>query len=508
MFLIHEILQKSSVDYPHKEAVVCKQRHFSYQDLEEASNKLANFLVSQGVSHGDRVGIFSNKDIEEIIAIFAISKIGAVFVHINPQYLKNQLSHVISDCEIKVIFVNNIKAAILNKAFPENSPVNLIISLSPKINLNEDIFNNIYYLDDILKQSLTNKTSYSSLNEHDTAAIIYTSGSTGMPKGIIVTHKIFYDSTVISASVLENNIDERLISATPLSFDGALSQLFTSFLVSGTLVLQQSNFPADIVKTLLDERITGFHAVPSLWILLLQKYSPFPKHNYPHLRYVSIIGEVFPENYLTNLKKILNKTKFFMMYGTTEAFRSTYLPPEDFEKKTPSVGKPFPHVAISIVDEHNNICKPGEIGEIVHKGAFISPGYWNDRKKNLETFKENSLYTGDLGKLDNDGYLYFVGRKDGMIKTNGYRVSPEEIEECLYQIEEIKEAAVIGLPCEKTGNQIKAFVSCKDGNTLTPRDVINHCKKQLPPYMIPRVIEFRDYLPKTTTNKISKSELF
>jgi len=329
-----------------------------------------------------------------------------------------------------------------------------------------------------------------------------------MPKGIIITHKIFFDSTIASASVLENNIDDRLISTAPFSFDGALSQLFTSFLVKGAIVLQQSTFPKDIVKTLLDEKITGFHAVPSLWIMLLQKYSPFAKHAYPHLRYISIIGEVFPVKYLDKLKHILPKTKFYIMYGTTEAFRSTWLPPEDFARKAPSVGKPFPGVEILIVDEQNNLCEPGGIGEIVHRGAFISPGYWNDQRKSRETFKEGSLFTGDLGELDSDGYLYFVGRKDGMIKTNGYRVSPEEIEKCLYQIEEIKEAAVIGVPCEEIGNYIKAIVACKNETALTRRDIIQHCKKSLPPYMIPRAVEFRRSLPKTATSKINRSSLY
>lgn len=507
MLLIHDILKKSSTDYPNKEAVVCEQRRISYKDLEQASTKLANFLVSRGINYGDRVGIFSNKDIEEIIAIFAILKIGGIFVHINPQFKESQLSHVVLDCNIKVIFVNNIKAAVLSKAYPEKSPIDLIISLSPQINLNRATFNNVYYLNNILKESAANEISCSSLNENDTASIVYTSGSTGMPKGIIVTHKIFYDSTLISATVLENNIDDRLISVTPFSFDGALSQLFTSILVAGTLVLQKSNFPSDIVKTLLDERITGFHAVPSLFIMLLQKHSPLAKHDYPYLRYISIIGEVFPQKYLIKLKNVLNKTRFYMMYGTTEAFRSTYLPPEDFERKMSSVGKPFPGVEIMIVDGQNNICKPGVIGEIAHRGAFLSPGYWNHNKKSLETFKENSLYTGDLGKLDDEGYLYFVGRKDSMIKTSGYRVSPQEIEECLYKIKNIKEVAVIAIPDEKIGNRIKAIVACEDENALTPTEVLNHCKDRLPYYMVPSVVEFRNNLPKTSTNKINKSEL-
>jgi len=507
MPLIHEILTKSSADYPHKEAVVCGDNRISYKELDRVSIKLANFLLSHGVNYQDRVGIFTNKSIEEIIAIFAVLKMGGIFVHINPQFKEHQLSHVISDCDIKALFVNDYKSAVLNKAYTGNSPIDLVVSLSSKLNLNKDIFNNIHNLDDILKESSPDKISNDKLSENDIASIIYTSGSTGMPKGVIVTHKIFHDSTVISASILENNHDDRLICVTPFSFDGALSQLFTSCLVGGTLVQQQSNFPKDIVNTLINEKITGFHAMPSLWSILLQKHSPFAKHDYPDLRYISIIGEVFPQNHLDSLRKILNKSKFYMMYGTTEAFRSTYLPPEDFGRNKSSAGIPFPGVEISIVDEQGNICPPGETGEIVHKGVFVSPGYWNDSDKTAETFKDGSLYTGDLGRLDKDGYLYFVGRKDSMIKAQGYRISPEEIEECIYKVDGVKEAAVVGVSGNEIGVRIKAIIVCKEGNILTDKDIISHCRNRLPNYMVPGIVEFRSDLPRTATNKINRSEL-
>jgi len=507
MPLIHEILTKSSTDFPHKQAVVCGGNRISYKELDKASTILANFLLSQGVNHKDRVGIFTNKSIEEIIAIFAILKMGAIFVHINPQFKEHQLSHVISDCDIKALFVNDYKSTVYNKAYTENGPIDLVVSLSSKLNLNDDVHKNIHYLDDILRESSPDKISSDKLNENDIASIIYTSGSTGMPKGVIVTHKIFCDSTEISASVLENNHDDRLICATPFSFDGALSQLFTSCYVGGTLVQQQSNFPKDIVNTLINERITGFHAMPSLWSILLQKHSPFAKYDYPDLRYISVIGEVFPQNHLDTLRKILNKSKFYMMYGTTEAFRSTYLPPEDFDRKKSSAGIPFPGVEISIINERNSICQPDEIGEIVHKGAFVSPGYWNDNDKTDETFKDGSLYTGDLGRLDKDGYLYFVGRKDNMIKAQGFRVSPEEIEECIYKVDGVKEAAIIGVSGNEIGVRIKAIIVCKQEHNLTDKDIISHCRNRLPNYMVPGIVEFRSDLPRTATNKINRSEL-
>jgi len=502
------MLKESSLKHPNKVAIVCGDRHFTFKEIDDSSSRLANFFISQGLPKGARIGIFSTKDIEEIIAIFAVLKIGGIFVHINPQYKENQLLHLISDCEIKFLFINNIKAPVLAKAYPQKSPLQFVISLSPEVSLNKDVFTNVFYLMDILDKWSPKTVLCDNLKEDDAASIIYTSGSSGMPKGVIVTHRIFYDSTVISASILKNTANDRLISVTPFSFDGALSQLFTMIFVGGTLVLQKSNFPKDIVDTLITQNITGFHGVPSLWRMLLQKYSPFAKHSFPNLRYVSIIGEVFPEKYLFKLKDILKETKFYMMYGITEAFRSTFLSPDDFDEKPSSVGKPFPGVEISIIDEFGRICSPGEVGQIVHKGLFISPGYWNDISRSSEVFKENSLYTGDLGMLDDDGYLYFVGRKDGMIKAEGYRISPEEVEGCLYQMDEIEDAAVVGIFDEKLGgNIIKAIISIVNGSNLTPGDVIRHCKKLLPAYMIPRLFEFRNTLPKTATNKIDKSNL-
>ncbi len=505
--MIYEMVKRSSVDYPDKTAVVCGDDRISYNELERSSTIVANFLQAQGVCPGSRVGIFANKCIEEVIAIFAILKIGGIFVHINPQYKENHFSHVMADCDIKVLFMDGFKSAIVNGALSETNPIEMIISLSVDVKLDRIICRQTYFIGDILSKSSGHTTLRNQHNENDVASIIYTSGSTGMPKGVIITHKIFYDSTAASVAVLDNNHEDRLISVTPFSFDGALSQLFTSILVGGTLVQQKSNFPKDVVDTLIKEEITGFHAMPSFWRILLQKYSPFPKYEYPYLRYISIIGEVFPENQVNQLREILKKTKFYMMYGTTEAFRSTYLPPKDFERKKSSAGIPFPGVEISIVDEQDNICQAGEIGEIVHRGSFVSPGYWKDNGNTNKTFKDGRIHTGDLGKLDEEGYLYYVGRKDGMIKVQGFRVSPAEIESCLYQIEGIKEAAVIGVPGDETGTRILAAVVTKDGYNLSQRDVILFCRTRLPNYMVPGEVRFQDYLPRTTTYKINSSEL-
>ncbi|MBN2535784.1 MAG: AMP-binding protein [Spirochaetales bacterium] len=506
MVFIHEMLAKAAEKYPQKKAFICNQNSFTFSEIDEISTGVAHFLKQQGVKKGERIGIFSVKNIQEIIALFAIIKLGCVFVHINPHFKEDQLYHVISDCNIRNLFIHESKAKAITRTGLDKNFFHLIISLSSGSSL-ESRYNNVHYLDSITKESSPLPGLYGEINEYDPASIIYTSGSTGKPKGIIVTHRIFHDATVISAEALENNSEDRLISVTPFSFDGALSQLFTSIYAGGTLVLQESSFPKDIVDTMVKEKITGFHAVPSYWRMLLQRHSPLEKYDYPHLRYVSIIGEVFPRDDLMKLKAILKHTRFYMMYGITEAFRSTFLHPDDFDRKHPSAGKPFPGVEIKIIDDRGKECKAGEVGEIVHKGVFVSPGYWNNPEKTREVFKDGMVYTGDLGKMDEEGYIYFTGRKDVMLKSMGYRISPEEIEECLCSIPGVSEAAVCSVSGKENGNRIKAIIVCKENVLLTEKDIVNYCKAKLPYYMVPALCEFRSSLAKTGTFKINRSQL-
>jgi amino acid adenylation domain-containing protein len=506
MIFIHEMLAEAAEKYTHKKAFINNQKYFTFSEIDESSTRVARFLKLHGIKKGERIGIFSVKNIQEIIALFAIIKLGCVFVHLNPHFKEDQLLHIISDCNIRNLFIHESKVKVFTRTGLDRNSFHLIISLSSSSSL-EPRYNNIYYLDRIIKESSPLSEVHSEINENDPASIIYTSGSTGKPKGIIVTHRIFHDATVISAEVLENNSDDRLISVTPFSFDGALSQLFTSIYTGGTLVLQESVFPKDIVNTMLKEKITGFHAVPSFWRMLLQRHSPLEKYDYPYLRYVSIIGEVFPRDDLMKLKSILVHTKFYMMYGITEAFRSTFLHPEDFDHKYPSAGKPFPGVEIKIINDQGKECKPGEVGEIVHKGVFVSPGYWNNPEKTSEVFKDGMVYTGDLGKMDEAGYLYFSGRKDVMFKSMGYRISPEEIEGCLCGIQGVTEAAVCNVSDKENGNHIKAFIVCEKNALITEKDIINHCKAKLPYYMVPAILEFRSSISKTGTFKINRSQL-
>ncbi|UCG88540.1 MAG: AMP-binding protein [Gemmatimonadota bacterium] len=507
MYPVHELLRRSSADSPHKEAVVCGTTRLPFSAVSEAATSIASFLTSRGIGRGERVGIFTTKSVEEIFAIYGVLGSGAAFVHLNPQYRDTHLRHVITDCGIKTLFVDSARARMLGSAFDGESPLDLVISLSGGAPPDPTVATDVTQLRDILRSPRRLGDRPAEVQEDDVASIIYTSGSTGMPKGILVTHEIFYDSTVASAEVLNNTREDRIISITPFSFDGALSQLFTAMYVGGTLVQQRSNFAKDIVDTLLDEKITGCHAVPSLWGILLQERSPFPRHSYPYLRYVSIIGEVLPARHLARLREILGATDFYLMYGTTEAFRSTYLPPPDLDRKPGSVGIPFPGVSVAVLDDNGDPCPAGEIGMIVHRGAFVSPGYWKDPERTGRTFVDGSVHTGDRGWLDDEGYLYYAGRCDSMIKVQGFRLSPEEVEVCIHDMESVAEVAVIGVPAKEIGTIVKALIVLHPSAQTSDKDVINHCRTQLPHYMIPSVVEFLPALPKTSGNKLNRAAL-
>ncbi len=505
MLSVRDMLSRTARDRPDKEALVFRRRRVSFSELDEASTRIAIFLRSRGVERGMRVGIYSSKVADEVAVIFAVAKAGCVLVHINPSFRDEKLHHVIEETEPAAFFFHQSKSAAVERARQNGILPSLLICMATRAS--PAVPSLALRLGTILKESglVARPSIGAATDDEDLAAILYTSGTTASSKGITVTHRVLAESTLVSAQVLENVPNDRLISVTPFSFDGALSQLFTATLVGGTLVLQDSHFPKDVVRTLISEKITGFHAMPSFWRMMIERYPSLVDCEFPHLRYISLIGEVFPEDELARLKHILKDTEFFMMYGTTEAFRSTCLAPADFASKRPSVGKPLPGVEIVLVDEEGNRCPPGDVGEIVHRGAFVSPGYW--KSNGNATFRADGVHTGDLGMFDEDGYLYFVGRKDTMVKRLGYQVYPEEIEACLQAMDGVAMAAVVCTPNGKTGAQVLAFLVRARGTDLPLEAVVKHCKRYLPHYMMPDDISFHSTLPTTATCKIDRAQL-
>jgi acyl-CoA synthetase (AMP-forming)/AMP-acid ligase II len=288
----------------------------------------------------------------------------------------------------------------------------------------------------------------------------------------------------------------------------------TAFEKGGTLVLINFTFAREIVQVLLKERITGLAGVPTLWSLLAQPNSTLHKQPLPDLRYITNTGGAMPQAVLKILRQALTATRVFLMYGLTEAFRSTYLPPEELDRRPTSMGKAIPDTEILILNEHGQRCQPDEIGELVHRGPTVSLGYWNRPEETARALRPNPLlppemsdcervcYSGDLVKMDMDGFLYFVGRRDTMIKSSGFRISPTEVEEVLFQSGKLRGAAVIGLPDEILGQVIKAFVVPRDGDPLDVASLLEVCAQKMPRYMVPKSIEMLAELPKTSSGKV------
>jgi acyl-CoA ligase (AMP-forming) (exosortase A-associated) len=354
--------------------------------------------------------------------------------------------------------------------------------------------------------------------DSDMAAILYTSGSTGRPKGVVLSHRNIVAGAESVSQYLENTPDDRILSVLPLSFDYGLNQLTTAFRVGACAVLMNYLLPRDVIRAVEREKITGLAAVPPLWVQLAQL--EWPESVSGHLRYITNSGGHMPRPTLDALRARLPGTRPYLMYGLTEAFRSTYLPPEEVDRRPDSMGKAIPNAEILVVHEDGTPCAPGEPGELVHRGVHVALGYWNDAEKTAERYKpapgqlaglvipELAVWSGDTVKMDEEGFLYFIGRRDEMIKTSGYRVSPTEVEEVAYAANLVTEAAAVGVPHPVLGQAVVLATYAPENGEAVSDQLITACKQHLPGFMVPaRVVAYREPLPRNPNGKIDRKRL-
>jgi acyl-CoA synthetase (AMP-forming)/AMP-acid ligase II len=347
----------------------------------------------------------------------------------------------------------------------------------------------------------------------DLAAIIYTSGSTGDPKGIMLTHRNMLTAATSITAYIGNVEDDVILCVLPMSFDYGLYQMIMAFRTGARLVLERSfAYPADVLKTVVEEGVTGFPGVPTIFAIMAEMKT-LDAYDFSRIRYVSNTAAALPVKHIQFLKRAFPGARIYSMYGLTECKRCTYLPPEDVDRKPESVGIAIPNTEIWIVDEQDRRLGPGQVGQLVVRGATVMKGYWEKPEATARRLKpgplpgEQVLYTGDLCRFDEEGYLYFVGRMDDTIKSRGEKVAPKEVENALMEIPGIKEVAVIGVPDEILGQAVKAFLVLEQGVTLTEKAVQLECQKRLESFMVPRHIVFVADLPKTTSGKIKKTDL-
>jgi acyl-CoA ligase (AMP-forming) (exosortase A-associated) len=509
--LVHHMLERSATRFPRKEALVHGEERFTYADLARRVGGLAEGLRRTGLQRGDRVGIYLDPSPAQVLSIFGISRAGGVFVPLNPLLFPEQIKHIANDCRIKGLITSASKLRGLASVADGLGSLEFVVVVGDGEPETTSLPTHDF-------TALCNLPEPPRERDHaidkDLAAILYTSGSTGKPKGVMLSHAQIMAGSAIVSSYLGITESDRILAVLPFSFDAGMNQLMTAFHQGGTLILTTFVFAREIVQVLAKERATGLAGVPTLWTLLAQPSSSLQKTPLPHLRYITNTGGAMPQTVLAALRRALPGTRIFLMYGLTEAFRSTYLPPEELDRRPTSMGRAIPNTEILVVGEDGTPCKPGEVGELVHRGPTVSMGYWGQPELTAKVLRphpflppelgsdEKVCYSGDLVTMDEDGFLYFVGRRDTLIKSSGFRISPTEVEEVLFQSGRLREVAVIGIPDAVLGQSIKAFVVPADGQSPTPEDLLEFCATRMPHYMVPKAIEVVEALPKTGSGKI------
>lgn len=512
--LVHEFIFKSAERTPLAEALACQGQRLDYAALAGEVESTARALLALGLGRGERLAVYLEKRPETVAALFGAATAGGVFVPVNPLLKPEQVAYILADCNVRILVTSAERLKLLAAVLPQCHDLHTVVVVGSAEGLPAIPGLDIAPWSEMLAAAGVAKAHRSI--DSDMAAILYTSGSTGRPKGVVLSHRNMVAGAKSVAGYLENTPEDRILSVLPLSFDYGLSQLTTAFHRGASAVLMNYLLPRDIVKAVEKERITGLAAVPPLWIQLAQLSWP----EEATLRYITNSGGAMQRTTLDLLRSALPRTRVYLMYGLTEAFRSTFLPPAELDRRPDSMGKAIPNAEVLVLREDGSPCAPGEPGELVHRGALVSMGYWNDPEKTAERFKpvpsrhtglpipELAVWSGDTVRMDEEGFLYFISRRDEMIKTSGYRVSPTEVEEVIYATEQVSEAAAIGVPHPILGQAIVVVATPREGKQLDAEALLAACKPRLPAFMLPARIEVRqDSLPRNPNGKIDRKLL-
>jgi acyl-CoA ligase (AMP-forming) (exosortase A-associated) len=513
-FTLHDLLYNSVARDSQKAAVVDGDAKYTYEDLARQSGSLGAALAEAGVGRGDRVGVYLEKSWEAIVAMLAASRIGAAYVNVNPLFKAPQVEYLAGDCDIRVMIGDTPKLEVLHPKTVETAFYRGAKPEGPAASSYVDV------AEALAGEGLKEDRNVS---ESDLGTILYTSGSTGMPKGVSTSQRNVVVGAQIVSEYLENTPEDRILSALPLNFDAGMSQFTTSLRAGATLYLLRSRLPGDLLKALRRHEITGVTGVPPLWALLIRGARSIRENPLTQLRYLANTGGRIPQANLDELRNLLEPagTRIFLMYGLTEAFRSTYLAPEEIHRSSPEqgncIGKAIPNTEIMVITKVGKEAAPGEPGELVHRGPTVAMGYWGNEEATQRAYRPNPLappelldvervvYSGDTVVRDEEGYLYFLGREDAMIKNQGYRLSPEEVENLLLSSGLVHEACAFGVENPAVGQDVIAEISLRNGVEEGAVDrVREYAINNGPPYMVPREILVRDELPKTGSGKIDR----
>lgn len=501
--LVHHFLEQSADQYGAKTALVCGAQRLTYLQVEQQANQAANALRARGIQRGDRVALFMPNSAELVCALFAVLKAGAVFVIINPTTKTDKLAYILNNCQARALI----------SGVAQSTAANAMRSLVPSLTLSVTVgpgSETLLAYADFLAEGEPARPQVV-LIDLDLACLIYTSGSTGEPKGVMSDHSNVVFAANSIRSYIGNTPDDIILDVLPLSFDYGLYQVFMAFASGASLVLEKGfTFPAAVLETIDREKVTGFPGVPTIFSLLVSM--DLSRYDLSSLRYMTNTAAALPPAHILAIRKTFPSVTLFSMYGLTETKRTLYLPPDQLDIRPDSVGIAIPGTEVWIENESGERLAHGETGELVVRGRHVMRGYWADAERTAQRYRpgpipgERLCYTGDLFRMDADGYFYFVGRKDDIIKSRGEKISPKEVENVLYRLEGVREAAVVGIPDEVLGQAVKIFIVPVNG-VLTVTDVLRFCKANLEDYMQPKAVELVAELPKTNTGKIKKTDL-
>ncbi len=515
--LLHELLLHSAMTAPDAPAVTYRRQTLRYGELAAAAERFADGLLRLGVARGERVGIYLEKRHEFVVAAFGALAAGTVFVPINPILKAEQVAYILRDCNVRVLVSSAPRLAGLMPALPACHDLRHAVVIDGEGEVAVDVPGLAAVPWPAMQEEGGSPRGHRVIDE-DLAAILYTSGSTGRPKGVMLSHRNMTTGAKSVAQYLENRSSDTLLAALPLSFDAGFSQLTTAFHTGARVVLINYLLPKDVLDAVVRERVTGLTAVPPLWIRLAQLR--WPQGVGEHLRYFANTGGHMPLETLKALRAALPGSKPYLMYGLTEAFRATYLPPEEVDRRPDSIGKAIPNAEVLVLRADGSVCADNEPGELVQRGALVGMGYWNDPEKTAERYRplpgreagfvrpEVAVFSGDTVRRDEAGFLYFIGRRDEMIKTSGYRVSPTEVEEGAYATELVGECAALGVEHPVLGQAIVLIATPRDGDALDEATLLAACKARFPAYMVPSQIVVRTGpLPRNPNGKIDRRRL-
>jgi amino acid adenylation domain-containing protein len=509
---VDHFLEHSAGRTPDKVALVFGERRLTYAQIDRASNRLAAALRRAGLQRGDRVAVYLENSPDAVISIFAALKADGVFVMINPTTKAGKLRTLLTDARPTALVTDSRRLAVVDRLRSEVPSLTAVFVSGADTEpcAADDAW--LISLDTTLDDSAGDDVALRPRGiDLDLAALIYTSGSTGRPKGVMLSHRNMVTAATSITGYLENSADDIILNVLPLSFDYGLYQVLMAFQFGGTVVLEKSfTYLHAVLDTLVRERVTGLPLVPTIAALLLQL--DLDAYDFSALRYVTNTGAALPTAHLHELRRRLPHARVYSMYGLTECKRVSYLPPADADSRPSSVGRGMPNQEIYLIDADGKRLQSG-VGELVIRGSHVMQGYWEQPEETARALRpggiagETVLHSGDLFRMDNEGFLYFIGRTDDIIKTRGEKVSPREVEDVIHQLEGVALTAVSAVPHPILGQAIKATVVLKPDACLSEQDVYRHCGLHLEDFMVPHTVEFRETLPTTMNGKADRAAL-